>query len=320
MNNKGISIIIPAKNEEKYIGDCIAHLKKSLKSWGGKSEIILVDNGSTDDTTSIARKNNIKIYIEKDGNIGQVRNIGANKAMYDVIGFIDADCLVDEKWASYCMKHMKNREIAVFGTPAVPNPKNSTWVQKTIYKLISGIKRPKYVKWIGTSNFAVKKNVFYEVGGFDVSLKTAEDVELCHRINKKYKIYLENLIFTIHLRESKTIREMFNREKIRGSNSLESFYKGNFSKYELLSVLVPIINLTSLISMSVFIFFNIRISLLFAVTSLFMPLFYVIKKKPITNGLSEKIQCYIIALTYINARTVALVNEIREIIKRFTNI
>ena len=56
-----LSIIIPAKNEAKYIGDCIDYFKIAIEKWGGDAEIILVDNRSKGSTTIISKKKLAKL-------------------------------------------------------------------------------------------------------------------------------------------------------------------------------------------------------------------------------------------------------------------
>jgi glycosyltransferase involved in cell wall biosynthesis len=98
MNNIKISVIIPVYNKEKYIEDCLdSVIKQSLKN----IEIILVDDGSTDNSLEILKKyekkdNRIKVLTQTNLGPGIARNKGIEIAKGEYIGFVDADdCLID---------------------------------------------------------------------------------------------------------------------------------------------------------------------------------------------------------------------------------
>lgn len=310
-----LTVIIPAKNEAKYIKKCIESLGNAIQKWGGKAEIILVDNGSKDTTKQIAEAKGCLVIEQLEGTISKLRNIGAKNARGNIMAFLDADCLVSPDWISFCLENFSDHTIAATGTRAVPDLERATWVEKAWYRLVSGAIRPDLVEWLGTSNLFVRKEVFSQIGGFDENLETGEDVDLCYRIGENYQIYLEKRINTIHLRESKTLKELFKREFWRGKSSLKTFKESNFSKKELPSVVVPAINFFSMILLlilgamrSSYIFIPLIIIFLF-------PVLFMIKKKVKTDLPIETMECYIVAFVYIGARSCSLFYELFENIK-----
>src|SRR5262245_61274581 len=94
----GISVVIPAFNEEAYIERTIESLRAAttyLESLGGSTvELLVVDNASTDATATLATRLGVRVVDEREHNVSKVRNTGARAAMYDVLVFIDADTLV----------------------------------------------------------------------------------------------------------------------------------------------------------------------------------------------------------------------------------
>ena len=88
-----ISIIVPVYNKERYIGRCIKSLLyQTLK----EIEIIVVDDGSTDDSLLIVEKiskqfDNIKIIKQKNSGCSSARNKGIELARGEYIGFVDPD-------------------------------------------------------------------------------------------------------------------------------------------------------------------------------------------------------------------------------------
>lgn len=92
MNNPEVSIVIPAYNAAKYIGDSITSVvNQTLSSW----ELIVVDDGSTDKTTetlsSFAKDPRITVIRQRNSGVSAARNTGIDKAKGKYIAFLDAD-------------------------------------------------------------------------------------------------------------------------------------------------------------------------------------------------------------------------------------
>ncbi len=216
-----LSVIIPALNEEIYISKCIEGLI-NLELNNTDIEIILVDNGSKDNTVDIAAKYGIKILIKEHVNISALRNWGALNSKGDILAFIDADCVVSKDWFINAMKCMTCQSADAVGSFHVI-PDNASWIGKTA-ALIQNKKIGANVSYIPSGNFLIKKSVFEAVCGFDESLETNEDVELCHRLKRNgYRLFLDPKIKCIHLGYPKNIKEMFTRELWHGKNSWTVF-------------------------------------------------------------------------------------------------
>ena len=84
-----VSVVVPAYNAEKYLLDCLVSIKKQNLV---PDQVILVDDGSTDDTVGIARENGVQVARhEKNMGIGYSRQHGAEIAASDYVGFLSAD-------------------------------------------------------------------------------------------------------------------------------------------------------------------------------------------------------------------------------------
>jgi glycosyltransferase involved in cell wall biosynthesis len=89
-----ISIIVPAFNEEPFLGKTLAHIKAAagaLADNGCGTELIVCDNNSTDRTAEIARAAGAKVVFEPVNQISRARNSGAAAATGDWLVFVDAD-------------------------------------------------------------------------------------------------------------------------------------------------------------------------------------------------------------------------------------
>jgi glycosyltransferase involved in cell wall biosynthesis len=90
-----ISFIIPAHNEETWVGRCVSAIRSRLESLDEPHEIIVVDDASSDATASIARQQGAQVIRVEHRQISATRNAGARQSLGDILFFVDADTLVN---------------------------------------------------------------------------------------------------------------------------------------------------------------------------------------------------------------------------------
>src|SRR5690349_19341421 len=89
-----ISVVIPAYNEEKLLGETLEHINKAravFDEFGWASELVVCDNNSTDRTAAIAKSAGATVIFERINQIGRARNTGAGAATGEWLIFVDAD-------------------------------------------------------------------------------------------------------------------------------------------------------------------------------------------------------------------------------------
>jgi len=91
-----VSVIIPAYNEERYLPQTLKHISQALSDVPCRSEIIVVDNDSTDQTSRVAERFGAKVFRQSERGISKVRNTGAENSTGDILVFVDADTLVPD--------------------------------------------------------------------------------------------------------------------------------------------------------------------------------------------------------------------------------
>jgi glycosyltransferase involved in cell wall biosynthesis len=131
MKNKALtlSIVIPAYNEERYIGVCLdAISKQSIQP----DEIIVVDNNSVDDTIEIARAyKNVKIIREPKQGVFYASTRGFKEAKSDIIARIDADTILPADWVKKVLADFEDRNVTATTGPVsyydMPLPKRNYW-------------------------------------------------------------------------------------------------------------------------------------------------------------------------------------------------
>jgi glycosyltransferase involved in cell wall biosynthesis len=93
-----ISVVIPALNEERYLGKCLESLMR--QDYHHSFEIIVVDNGSTDNTVSIANSYGVNVISEFRRGAAWARQRGFESATSAIIASTDADTILPVNWLS----------------------------------------------------------------------------------------------------------------------------------------------------------------------------------------------------------------------------
>jgi len=238
-----LSLIIPVKNDAAGLETCLQSIKKSAVD-GIEYEVLVVDNGSEDDTISIARKHGTTFLLAPDATVAALRNLGAKKSTGEVLAFIDADCTVDIDWFDSLKPYLSDESVICFGNPpTIPN--KATWVQSCWYQIrkkTSPDTSAFEIEWLESMNMFVRREAFWKVGGFDESMITCEDYDLCMRLRSLGSIICDSQIVAIHHGEADTPARFYAKERWRGSSNFQSLRKNGFALSELPSVLFPFIH------------------------------------------------------------------------------
>ena len=310
-----ISVIIPAYNEEQYLHDCLNSIL-DLNYPKEKYEIIVVDNGSTDNTVSIAINLSDQVILFPEGRtIAAVRNKGASVAKGKILAFLDADCLVAPNWLEAAVELLTGSLIGVVGARPIAPEKGSTWVQRARASVLVKSKNTR-VSWLSSGNFIVKAELFQQAGGFDEKLETAEDVDLSFRLNRITTILYSPKIIVLHLREPRTLLEFFKKEVWHGKSAYEGVSRHGIRKEELLSVFVPLMFCAAIVLL-IFAFCTGRVmeAVALSIISLGIPFLAAIRSVIKSNNFKRIVQFYLIDLTFIVARSFSFLLNINSLIR-----
>ena len=180
-----ISVIIPAHNEEKYLGKTLDSLRQQNFL---DYETIIVCNGCTDQTENVAQKynnQNTKITNLDEANVSLARNKGAELAVGEILVFLDADTLLENKALQTILNEFKENHT-------VATTKTRPDISKLKYNLALGLKNFYNQTGIykGCSGVLIcRKNDFHSVGGYPL-FKVKEHRKLTIALKKegKYKV------------------------------------------------------------------------------------------------------------------------------------
>jgi lipopolysaccharide/colanic/teichoic acid biosynthesis glycosyltransferase/GT2 family glycosyltransferase len=185
-----ISVIVPAYNATRLLPVCLAALNRQTCLPG---EIIVVDDGSTDDTAEQARCCGARVLCQPNQGPAAARNAGARAARGDLLLFTDADCEPDPHWIEQLAAPF--RDPALAGARGTYRTRQRSRVARFVQQeyehkyehMARCMARQGTVDFVDTYSAAYRRDVFLNNGGFDSAFKvpSVEDQEFSFRLARK---------------------------------------------------------------------------------------------------------------------------------------
>src|SRR5215204_2675415 len=179
-----ISIIVPAYNEEKYIGPTLESIERArhllLCEKGITADVIVVDNESTDSTAGIARSCGAEVFSEPARDVAKVRNVGASRAKGNILVFVDADVIVPERLLCRIHEAMSDELCMGGALDTVCRPaKYSVAVYLRMWRFVGRVAGMAQ----GATQFC-RRDVYASLRGYDETLYMGEDVDFYWRLRR----------------------------------------------------------------------------------------------------------------------------------------
>jgi glycosyltransferase involved in cell wall biosynthesis len=243
-----LSVIISSLNGEVGIARCIRAL--AAQTIRSQLEIIVSDDGSTDDTSEVARADGaVVVRSPTNRGVSAARNSGVHAASAPIVAFIDDDCEPESQWAEQLVAAY-DADVAAVGGPLVVSGRASLMLDylgrhnplepqelelaksdKLAYRLYLYLQRQwKPSKPLGrrevfsfaAANMSVRRQLFLDGGGFDERFRFgAEDEDLCRRLRRGFP--KERLVFTPEARVrhyfKASLRDTLRRSRAYGRGS-----------------------------------------------------------------------------------------------------
>jgi len=226
-----ISVVIPTFNRKGFVQKA---LESVLNQTVEVDEIIIVDDGSNDNTRENLKNNSsIKYIYQENSGVSSARNKGIFEAKNDWIAFLDSDDIWhEEKIEKQIQLHLQNDSILISHTDELWNRNNKIIKQKhhqlkpSGFCFLDNIPSCK----IGPSTTLLHKSILEDVGYFDEELIVCEDYDLWLRILHKYELgYLDEKLITKYAgHENQLSFSTFAIDKYR-IQALEKHLKGEYS-------------------------------------------------------------------------------------------
>ncbi len=202
-----ISVVIPALNEERYIGKCLESLDR--QNYSGEYEVIVIDNGSEDRTREIARKYCSRVFHEPDLELYEVRNKGIEVAKGEIIAQIDSDTVASPNWLDEVERGLRCGDLVT--GPLMPLGDSSFFdiifrvFNSSTELLINSLDR----STCNGGNCAFRKEVAKEIGKYENSFPA--DVVFSKNIDEIGRLYfnprMEVYTSLRRLRDSRSFKD-----------------------------------------------------------------------------------------------------------------
>jgi cellulose synthase/poly-beta-1,6-N-acetylglucosamine synthase-like glycosyltransferase len=184
VNDPLVSVVVPVLNGGPAFRDLLASLAH-LSYPRERLEILVVDNGSDDDSAGAARRAGFNVVAEPRRGASVARNTGVGQTQGEIVAFTDADCIVTRGWIEGLVAPFTDPEVGGVGG------RTETWLPRTWTERHAArtrhldaerhLSHPTF-PFAPTANAAFRRRVFEKIGGFDPAFPWGEPIDFCKRV------------------------------------------------------------------------------------------------------------------------------------------
>jgi glycosyltransferase involved in cell wall biosynthesis len=176
-----ISVVVPVRDGMPWLAEQLEAL--AAQACNGEWEVVVADNGSTDDGAALARERAARdprfrfVDASARGGPAAARNIGVQEARGELLAFCDADDVVQPGWLGGCETALVRADVVA-----------GYFDFSSLNARASATPQPAATRQLGFlpgglgANLAVRREAFEDVGGFAEELRIGEDIDLCWRL------------------------------------------------------------------------------------------------------------------------------------------
>lgn len=208
-----VSIVMPAYNASAFLGEAVASIaSQSFKHW----ELIIVDDGSDDDTLEIAKNwavndSRVRVLTQANAGASAARNAGLKTARAKWVAFVDSDDWIHKNYLKKLMRPLRRAHLDAVFCIAVDVASDGTFAKRWIPAPHDNL-FPIFATDcpIAVHSGVFRRSIIEDIGGWDTDLSTCEDWDLWMRFartTEKVKNVMEELAF-IRLRTGSLSRSM----------------------------------------------------------------------------------------------------------------
>ncbi|MEQ1759845.1 MAG: glycosyltransferase [Vicinamibacterales bacterium] len=185
-----VTVVVCAYNAASTVDECL----RSLVALDYPDyEVLVINDGSRDDTGEIARRYPVRLIEVPNGGLSAARNLGLANATGDVVAYTDADVRVEPDWLQYLVQPVVTGGFAGSGGPNVV-PADDPWIAQCVARAPGGpthvLLDDRVAEHVPGCNMAFRRDALEAVGGFNPTyLRAGDDVDVCWRLQDKgYRI------------------------------------------------------------------------------------------------------------------------------------
>ena len=175
-----ISFVIPAYNEEKYLGATLTAIHDAMKEIGARYEVIVADDASTDHTATVAANLGAQVVRVHKRQIAGTRNAGAAAARGDTLVFVDADTRVNADVMRGVIEAIESGAVA--GGAAVRFDSAPAWANGILKVLVPAFRA---MRWAAGCFLFCTRQAFDVVGGFDEAYYASEEIHMSRSLGRQ---------------------------------------------------------------------------------------------------------------------------------------
>ena len=182
-----VSVVVCAYNAAATIDECLTAIEQLRYQ---EFEVIVVNDGSTDATGSIADQHQCVCVIHTaNAGLGAARNVGLERAAGEIVAYTDADVRVDPDWLTYLVQRFADPDVVAAGGPNVV-PADDAWVAQCVARAPGApthvLLEDRLAEHIPGCNCAFRRDALLAVGGFDSRfVRAGDDVDVCWRLQAR---------------------------------------------------------------------------------------------------------------------------------------
>lgn len=188
-----ISFIVPAYNEERYLGRTLSAIEQATRGLGEPVEVIVVDDDSTDRTAAIATEHEARVVAVQCRQIAATRNAGAKASAGEMLIFVDADTVVTEAVVRAAIAAMRGGAVGGGCSFRFDDPLPGYG------RILNAVAVPLYrILHLASGCFLFCTRAAYDaVGGFDETLFGAEELAMSQGLGRQGRfVILRELVTT----------------------------------------------------------------------------------------------------------------------------
>jgi GT2 family glycosyltransferase len=223
----GVSVVVCSYNGAATLEECLRSL---IQLDYPDYEVILVDDGSTDQTPRIASQfPGVRYVRQENRGLSAARNVGAKLAGGRIVAYTDSDCVADPMWLHFLVTGMMDQQVEAIGGPNIPPPCDGA-VAACVAASPGGPSHvmvdDRYAEHVPGCNMAFDRECLLKLGGFDKQFRVAgDDVDMCWRfLDAGLKIGFSPAAVVWHHRRN-TVRGYLRQQKGYGRAEAMLYFK-----------------------------------------------------------------------------------------------
>ena len=182
------SIVIPVLNAAATLGDVLSALRTQGDA-PAETEVIVVDNGSTDGTLDVLRQFDVTVLDEPTPGPAAARNRGLRHARHDVVVHVDADTLPTRRWLRALMAPFGDPQVMIVGGRILSfrpqTPAERYIAASGLYEPENNVHREPF-PFVVSMNMAVRRAAALAIGGWAEEMLAGEDADFCFRLQRRF--------------------------------------------------------------------------------------------------------------------------------------